>query len=446
MSVDLQFRDFFHPFSILKLRRFLEKSQWFSEEELSSYQINRLRSILSHAYENIPYYHNLFDKTSFSPQDVESLEDLKRIPVLTRDKLRIHFDSLVSKNAKKFHPILARTTGTSGESVEFLLDKPSNVLEFCYYWRHWSWAGYRLGDTFAEFGNFFFLKHRENLYKIDHFNPFTKRLILNGILFSYDNIDKYIDSIKKHKPLFLKGLASTLYIFALFLKKRAKSDISFKAVFSTGEMLMESQRKVIEEVFQCKVFDSYGHMERTVAISECPSGGYHVNLEYGIMEIEQVKNSDEKSGIGRIIGTSLHNFSMPLIRYEVGDLVELKKENVSCSCKRGLPLVERIHGRREDSVITPDGRVLTSIFVIFELVEDIELGQIVQEDKNRLLLRIVKKESYTKESEKKLISVVRDFVGNAMKIDIEYTGIEEIKRDDSHKFRVVVSRCKWDME
>ncbi|UCB47278.1 MAG: phenylacetate--CoA ligase family protein [Spirochaetota bacterium] len=445
MSVDLNFRDFFHPVSILKLRRFLEKSQWFSQEKLQRYQLNRLRVILSHAYENVPYYRSLFSELQFNPQDVTSLDDLKKIPILTKDIVRKNFNILIARNAKSFNPVLTRTSGTSGESVEFYLDRPSNILEFCYYWRYWSWAGYRIGDTFAEFGNFYFLTHREDIHKIHHFNPFTKRLILNGILFSYENIDKYIEVIDKHKPLFLKGLASTLYIFALFLKKRGQSNLSFKAVFSTGEMLIESQRAVIEEVFQCKVFDSYGHMERTVAISECPNGGYHINLEYGIMEIEQQKNSNEESRIGRIIGTSLHNFSMPLLRYDVGDLVEIKKESIYCSCKRGLPLIGKIHGRQEDSVITPDGRVLTSIYMIFELVEDIEFGQIIQKDKNRLVLRIVKKESYSAESETKLLSIVRDFVGDIMKIDIDYTNIEEIKKQDSHKFRVVVSNCKWDM-
>ena len=79
MSIDLKFRDFFHPVSILKLRRFLEKSQWFSEEELEGYQLNRLRLIISHAYENVPYYRNLFDEIRFNPQDVESLDDLKKL-------------------------------------------------------------------------------------------------------------------------------------------------------------------------------------------------------------------------------------------------------------------------------------------------------------------------------------------------------------------------------
>jgi phenylacetate-CoA ligase len=106
-------------------------------------------------------------------------------------------------------------------------------------------------------------------------------LLLNSLFFSVDNVAEYAEILRKYRPRFLKGTASALYYFAFFFKQKGIADIAFEGAFATGEQLMPSQRRLIEEVFHGKVYDSYGHMERTVAISECPHGGFHINPEYG---------------------------------------------------------------------------------------------------------------------------------------------------------------------
>lgn len=437
MTVDFKLSDFFYPISILKLKAEFDKSQWFSKEEFTTYQTKKLREIILHAYINVPYYNELFSKINLRPEDFKSLSDLKKLPVLSKEDLKNNFIKLQAKNKNKFKPKLMSTSGTSGESLKFLADKPSNILEFVYYWRYWGWAGYRLDDRFAEFSSYYFMKKNKpsDLY---YFNRSTNRLLLNSLSISVNNAGLFVDIIRKYKPLFLKGLPSVLYYFALFLKERNINDLNFKAIFTTGEMLLENQRNLIEKIFSCKIYDSYGHMERAIAISECPAGGMHINPEYGVLEpIEIQKQNGVK--LAKVIGTSLHNYSMPLLRYEVGDLVELEEEK-RCACGREMPLVRRINGRQEDVIIRPDGGIVTTLFIVFNVIPDLEFGQIIQESIDEIVVKITKNDNFTKDKEEILLNYIRKFTGNDMKIYVDYVPKDSLITNNGNKFKKIVSK------
>lgn len=439
MTVEFNIKDFCYPISILKLRNFFEESQWYPLEKLIAYQEQRLKEIITHAYDNVPYYRDLFSNLKLAPDDFNKLSDLQKIPILSKTDLRNNFERLQAKNKNKYHPKILHTSGTSGECVSFLVDKPSNVLEFVYYWRYWNWAGYHLGDRFAEFTSYYFMKQKDSSSAFYSFQKLSNRLLLNSLSISLENIDSYVKAIKTFKPLFLKGLPSVLYYFALFLREKGVSDINFKAIFSTGEVLLDNQRKFIEEAFNSRVFDSYGHMERTVAISECQNGSMHINPEYGILEmVDKMPLEQGVTFTAKIIGSSLHNFSMPLLRYEVGDLVEVE-EGKQCKCGRQMPLVNRINGRHEDVIVTPDGKVVTALFIVLDEVPGISMGQIIQKTIDELVVKIVRTQDFTDDSELMLISYIRKFVGLIMKIKIEYVDRETLKREVNGKFRTVVS-------
>jgi phenylacetate-CoA ligase len=434
MSIYFKVKEFAYPVEILKLRLFLEKSQWFSEEKLKNYQLERLRLVLEHAYLNVPYYRSLFQKLRLTPQDFNDLEDLKKIPTLTRETLRINFNELVAENAKKFKPVLFKTSGSTGNPTEFYLDKRSNALEFCYYWRYWSWAGYKLGMSFAEFSIHHFLASATA--RIYDYSFMTKRLILNPTQLSDKNIHQFAEKIKKYKPLFLKGAPSTLYIFSLLLEKSGYGDLSFKAVFTTGEKVILQQREAIERIFKCKVLDSYGHMERIVAISQCPLGSYHINSDYGILEVEKSDKFIDVGGnvVGEAIGTSLYNFSMPLIRYKIGDLLEIDRGGQRCACGRVLPLVKNIFGRTQDVILTPSGRYLTNIFVIFNFIDGILSYKIYQKSRDELIIKVAKDAKTSDEVvSQKLIAYFKKIIGEEINIKIEFLPLESFSSLNKHK-------------
>ena len=448
MALEFKLRDFAHPLALVRLRSTFEKTQWLTAEEQALYQERLLRRIVEHAYRRVPYYRDLFDRVRLKPGDVRRLSDLDKIPLLTRETLASQFDRLEATNSRAFGPQLLCTSGTTGRRIQFLVDRPSNVLEFVYYWRHWNWAGYRLGDRFAEFSSVFFSKDEEKARLTTCRQRLTNRLLLNSRAMSDATVRDFVTAIRKHRPLFLKGLPSVLYYFSLFLRRQGVGDISFKAVFSTGEILAPRFRKLIEATLGCKVYDSYGHMERTVAVSECPRGGLHINPDYGVFEL--VRQEDlraefpdaDRAGpayAARVVGTSLYNFSMPLLRFDVGDIV-LIEPGRECACGRRFPLVGAVSGRQGEVILTPEGKVITATFLVFEDVPDILEGQIVQESLDRLRVRIVPAPPFTKSGEARLMSRLRALVGDAVRIEVERCQSPELHRGASGKVRAVVSK------
>ena len=445
MGIDFQIRDFAHPLSIFKLKRTFDRNQWLSEEALSRYQSERLSQTLSHAYQNVPYYQRLFRERGIHPRDIRTVEDLKKIPCLTKELLSINFDSLVSRDAEKYRPSLLSTSGTTGGQSRFYVDKPSNVLEFVHYWRSWGWAGYRLGNVFAELSAEFFAFFRKGARTLHHFSYPTKKLTLNSLFISSRSAEDFIGIFRKYKPLFLKGIASNLYILALVFNERKDHGVSFRAIFSQGENLLPHQRELIEKAFSCKVFDSYGHMERTVAISQCPHGTYHIHLDYGVAELEEPEipvsdNGDGDACIKEIVGTSLYNRSMPLIRYRTRDLVKVSRSPKECPCGRKFPSVMSVLGRDTDVVITPDGRAVTALYTVFDRTPGIVMGQIIQEKTDRVVVKVVYAREDTDDAEEVLRGNIRGFVGPDMKISIEPTTVDGIRKDRLGKFKVVVSQ------
>jgi phenylacetate-CoA ligase len=448
VSVDFTIRDFGYPLAILRLRKFFERSQWFTPEEFAGYQNRRLRQVVEYAYRRVPYYRNLFRRHGLTPADIRTGADLECVPPLTKAALRREFELLRAVGARGR---VVRTSGTSDTPLRILLDKPANVLEFVYYWRHWSWAGYRLRTPFAELASSFFLNHPALADRACHYQRFPRRLLLNSLALSPDRTREFVQAICHYRPQFLKGVASALYYFACFLRDLGGMRYAFRGVFSTGEVLPPHWRQVIEAAFHARVYDSYGHMERTVAVSECPCGGFHINPEYGILELVDRRpvpcpGEDVSAAVrpgrftAKILGTSLHNFAMPLLRYETGDVAEFDEPENPCPCGRAMPRLLQILGRQEDAVVTPDGRVITTLFLMFAHVPGVIQGQFIQETLDQLTVRVVPSSDYTVASEAALRAGIRRFVGPAMALHFEYLSWEEWCRTSPGKFRAVVSK------
>jgi phenylacetate-CoA ligase len=142
-----------------------------------------------------------------------------------------------------------------------------------------------------------------------------------------------------------------------------------------------------------------------------------------------------------VVGTSLHNFSMPLIRYEVGDLVELQDPDPPCKCGRSLPRILRILGREGDAVVTPEGRLVTALFIVFDEVPGVAQGQVIQEAVDRIRVRVIRESGFSDRSEQDLLRYLRQFVGPAMKVKFEYPSHDSFQSEAGPgKLRTVISR------
>lgn len=416
MALDFRLRDFAHPVAILRLHRELERTQYATPSELRAWQSRRLEAVLDEAFLHVPFYRERLRDLGLRRQDFSGPEDLRKLPVLERRE--IVGSAFVSERRARRRAGWVTTSGTSGAQLRLLMDEAANVLEFAHYWRHWGWAGYRLGEPFAELSTVAFLREPGLI----RYQRLTGRLLLNSATLSDESVRRQWSAIRDARPRFIKGLASVLYHFASFVRAAGLGSHRFTAAFSGAETLMPFQRRLIEEVFDCKVYDSYGQMERLVAISECPHGRMHVNADYGLLEFEPSGGAGSPDGSARMagmVGTGLHNLAMPLLRYRIEDIIELPTVGGRCPCGRTLPVVGRIQGRHSDVIRTPDGRVVTALFLAFEDIPGVRCGRVVEEAPGRFLVRVVPEAGFDLEARATLVGRLRAWLGPAPTLELE---------------------------
>jgi phenylacetate-CoA ligase len=441
MGIDFRARDFFHPLNLWRFHRSLQRSQWFDPSELAEHQDRLVRRIVHHAYENVPYYREVFDQRGLDPGDIRCAGDLAVLPRLHKGIVRREYRRLRATNAHRYGEWAAQTSGTTGEPTRFLLDRCANILEFAHYWRWFGWSGYRLGSWFAELSAGHFLGSPARIHRPFEFQRHCGRLLLNCIELSLVRTAQFAAAIRRYRPHYLKGMPSAVGRFAALLQGLGVDDLRFRSIFCTGEMLLPATRRLIGDTFRSPVFDGYGHMERTVAICECPAGSLHVNPEYGVLEIvDETTAADGSTRKGLAVGTGLHCFAMPLIRYETGDVIEYEAAPSRCGCGRGLPRILRVDGRWNDAIVTPDGRRITALFLAIDQAVGIRRGQIVQDRPDHLLVRVSPAPDWSHEREQDLVRSLREFVGNQMRITVECELEESMRPAPGKKWRTVVSQ------
>ncbi len=439
MAIEFRLRDFFHPLAIWRLHKEMECRQWQPLPELLRYQEERLRRSIRLACSQVSHYRRLFRDSRLSPDDIRSAADLKKLPLLSREAVRSAGSGLLAARSRRQNARPYHTSGSSGVPMTVWHGRDSNALEFAYYWRYWGWAGFRPGMHFAELQTSFFLRRRNSPDVLADWQPHLGRLLLNSNRLGPQQAKAMVREIRRHRCRFLKGLTTTLVGFALACREAGMEGPGFQALFSTGEILAANNRKLLEKVFRSPVLDSYGHMERTVAISQCLQGGYHLNVDYGVLELEDFRPTDGgRSFVGRAVGTSLHNPVMPLIRYDIGDHIEIFADPPACPCGRTLPLIKSIRGRRGEMLVMPDGRYLTSLRFLAELMTGVQFIQYVQEAPARLALWVVPESRLGPQQRDGALSLASRAVGPGMAVSLREVGIEELVRDPSGKIPSIV--------
>jgi phenylacetate-CoA ligase len=422
------------------MRRKLDRTQWMNEEQLRAYQDKRLRRTVRHAVQHVPYYRRLFLERGLRVDDINSADDLHHLPRLSRETIRQGGTLFHADNKERYRPTLARTSGSSGLALECYLDRESNALEFVHYWRHWGWAGYRLGQRFAELASIHFLRRPQLDGRIFDVQRVYGRLLLNSMKLTRANVSEYRALLARFQPLYLKGLPSALYHLATLFAAAKVAIYPLRAVFSSGENVTREMRAAIESAFQCPLLDCYGQMERAACIAQCLEGNYHVLSDYGLLELVDLRPSGEVGvEIANAIGTTLYNRAMPLLRYEIGDLIEVFEHPPQCRCGRSFQVVRGVRGRIATAIVTPEGRVESALFALPSIVPGVAFLQFVQQRPDRVEVRVVRTEAFNGGCESTLRRCVSEALGPSMEVRIRYVGLEDTEQEPSGKRPVAIS-------
>ena len=198
--------------------RLLEKTQWWSTNKLEDYQREKLNRLLNHAYENVPYYHRIFRKYGIKPHDVKTGDELRKLPILTKDIIRNNSDDLIANNYPRNKLIPTWTGGSTGEPMTFFIDNKWAASNIATAYREWSWAGYELGDKIAYlWASPHDLSIQANMKnKIDNF--FHRRIFLNSVNLTEEILDNYVRILRKFKPRIINAIASSAFFMAKYIQ------------------------------------------------------------------------------------------------------------------------------------------------------------------------------------------------------------------------------------
>ncbi|MFC1678606.1 phenylacetate--CoA ligase family protein [Elusimicrobiota bacterium] len=329
---------------------FFAQSQWWSREQLEAYQAKKLRKLICHLYQNLPYYRHLMDSRHLTPNDIRSVKDLNKLPILTKTDIRANFKDLLSNDFVKERTSLGRTGASTGEPLTFYRDAQSTDAAWGAFFGFAGWTGFVWGDRMAYFwrtpdsqkntGTWY-----QNLIDRLLFEYVSKMRYFDAFKMSEEYFQGYAADLRKWQPELIKAYPSALLYFADYCAKQRISDIRPKAIITTAEPISMSERKALKDVFSCDVFDQYGFGEIFGVSFECEKHeGLHINQTHCVMEIvDEAGETIEGTKEGRIIVTDLDNFMMPFVRYDCGDIGSLKDK--PCSCGRGLPMMNHVRGR-----------------------------------------------------------------------------------------------------
>jgi len=421
--------------TICKSFKYLENSQYWSREQIDEYQNIRLRKLIQHSYDNVPFYRELFMDLGIKPSDVQTKEDLIKIPITTKEDLKRSKGKHLATNIKNKDLIFSSSSGSTGEPFQFYKTKQSESFTTAAALRGWNWMGYQLGDSYTKVS----MNPRASVIKkVQDF--INNSLYLSSTQLTTDGFSKIAEAIIKFDPKYIRCYPVPLYFLAQQFEQNfgKYQGESLKAINTTGSTLSDKVRLKIEDVFGVKIFDSYS-CEGGAMFFECPTHKhYHASEEYAIQEyIEDNYTLSDPERPLRHITTDLHNFATPFIRYDTQDYIVLGDEE-PCSCGRHFQNIKKIKGRDSDVLVTPSGKylIVENFVAYFEWITEVDQIQVIQNNLDEIIIKMIVNKNFTKDTQEKIWNYWQNYIGLDVKVIIDI--VNEIKLTPTGKRRTVI--------
>jgi phenylacetate-coenzyme A ligase PaaK-like adenylate-forming protein/glycosyltransferase involved in cell wall biosynthesis/uncharacterized protein (DUF362 family) len=415
------------------LRAAEQRLNW-SEAEIQEYRDRLLHQFVVHCERTVPFYRVQFAELGISARDIRSLDDLKALPILTKEQVQAETGRFFSEAVSPRECVIQHTSGTTGAGLRFATTRFSVREQFATWWRYRRMNGIEMDVWCAYFGGRSIVPLQQEKSPFWRYNIPGKQVLFSGYHMSPKNLDSYVDELRRRKIRWLHGYPSLLTLIASHILERG-IDLGYQVQWITtgAENLLTQQASVIERAFGKRPVQHYGMTEAIANISECECGSLHVDEDFAAVEFVPNANG---SGC-RVIGTNFTNFATPLLRYDVMDLVQVSKG--ACSCGRPGRIVDSIDGRQEDYIVLANGVRLGRLDHVFKDMINIHEAQILQDRPGAITVRVVRSGSYSQVDEEALVREFRKRVLDGTEIKIEY--VSSVPRSETGKLRFVVSRC-----
>ncbi|OGD27395.1 MAG: hypothetical protein A2Y56_03365 [Candidatus Aminicenantes bacterium RBG_13_63_10] len=423
-----------YAYQIFELGKIL-RAQRLSPARLAKLQAEKLGRLLRHACGHVPYVRRMFDSQGVVPEDIARVEDLSRLPLTDKSFYQSltprerGADDIRAERCKTF-----QTSGTTGLPLRFHMTRRDFTMRNLNSARAYLASGYKPRQRMAVLAG-----DRQ----VNEKRSWNERLGLwrRREISSWKDPEQWLDELESWKPHVLVGRVTTLVLLAEAARRRTRSVFAPRRVFASAEVLDDPSRSLLASTFGCPVLDFYFTFEGGCLAWECPAcGGYHMNTDMVLIEVIRDGKPVSPGEEGEVVITNLHSYAMPLIRYRQGDSVVLSGKEPRCG--RGLPLLDRIYGRKEDLLVLRSGRRIPPQAVphVFIPVPGVGRWQVVQTAVDRLTIFVEPKEGFDRAAR----LLLREEMMKLLREDIhlEIIEAESLQRDPSAKFRPIICEVK----
>lgn len=417
----------------------LETLQWASPDRLADLRLEKLKALLRHARDKIPFYRERFAAAGFDPERVESFEDLAALPPVSKAEIKANLERMIWKDCPG-GLIRYNTGGSSGEPLGFYFDKRRQAWDKAARMLTHRWFGHDVGDReLYLWGSPVELSKQDRLKRLR--DALTNELLLSAHDLSKAHLESFHATMARFRPESVFGYPSSI---SLFCEMCAGQGLDLKGlgvgtIFTTAEVLYEHQRKIIGDSFGgIPVADSYGSREGGFVCQQCPEGSHHVMDPNYILELLTPDGPAKPGEDGEIVLTHLDAWGMPFIRYRTEDMARAGQGR--CPCGRTFSILKDIRGRSTDFVVTPDGRWQHSSSLTYTIrsIEGIERFKIFQEAVDDVRVLIKPSPAYPRDGDERVREGFRKRMGPGVRVTVSH--VPDIPRDKSGKYRYVVSK------
>jgi len=386
--------------------RFIRDAQWWPAELAREYQSNKLREILKLAYEKTRFYRRSFDSIGFHPDDLHSLEDMNQLRTIDKQVIIENLSDMCTKSVMVRDVEYGATAGTSGVPLRFYMNADRSEMEYSCLVASWERTGYELGMPMAVLRGRVVQPDRNGLRH--EYDPILRHHYYSSFHMSDENMVRYLEHIATIGPCFLHVYPSTVTALARFMiRNDRQAPKNIQGIIAESEVVYPKQRRMVEEVFRCRLFSCYGQSEKVVLAAGCEkSDDYHVWPTYGYFELlDEDGNPVTTSGQrGEIVGTGFINAVMPFIRYRTGDWATYIGDCCE-ACGRGHTIIRDIRGHRtQEMLIATDGSEIS--WAALNMHDDtfihVRQFQFMQEMPGQAVLRIVPANSFGDEDSRRI--------------------------------------------
>jgi phenylacetate-CoA ligase len=417
----------------------LEKMQWRTPEAIERYQLDALRALLTHAGRNVPYWQETFRRLAFDARDVVRREDLAALPILTRDIVRERCRDLVDPRRACLN-LKKGTSGSTGAPLKFEYCRESEAWRQAVRIRGYSWSGYRPGlRTFYYWAQVSEMPGGSCGLKIRLDRRLKREVFVDSMRQDEQARRWALDRLRRTRPAVVICYTQSCAQFARWILDNGLRDWDDIPVLCGAEAVLPADRAVLTRAFGPGVFETYGSRETMLLAAECEAHqGLHLSEENLLVEVTRGGKPTAPGETGDVLVTDLHNYGMPFIRYQNGDVARMAPAAV-CACGRGLRRLARVEGRRADTLCDRDGNPIPGIVfhVLFSDArqEIVRQFQAVQRAGGDVVLRVVRGSDWSQERFDTVVRRLEQYL-RGLPFQVEYCGA--ISPSSNGKMRTIV--------